>query len=175
MLATLGLLAVVSTGCYVWGRIDGKHLEKAKYDIERAATDAALAVHELALVKLRTDYMAHDRDLTHEYTTRIEAANKRNAVLAGQLRKYFADQASGGAVREAPASAGGDEGAGGVGSGDSEADNSSPVIEQLNNIIAACQRDAIRLNWWIERESLFEKVEADSGFWLEVEPAPPVE
>jgi hypothetical protein len=166
-LAVLVLVLGAGTAGFFYGAKYGTTKTTVKWNADISKMQEKFAERQLAVAKLQNDYDVVDWRLKYEYEPKLKAANQRADDLARQLRRFFKEDAARNVrVPAAPSPASGDDGASGDGSGDSPAGGG--VIEAINVVLAACQRDAIRLNWWIEREAALQKVEADGEIWLEV-------
>lgn len=127
-----GLL--LTGGAYLKGRTDGNEIAEA-----RAAKAMAVAVADK--LRIEEDWRKRERESENAARKKLEAVSARADDLASRLRNYWASIA----VPESPGTPTGSPGTGPVGS--NEGDIDSAVTRHL----AACEQDAIWLNWWIER------------------------
>lgn len=149
----VALVGVLSAGVagFFYGSKAGANRVQVKLDTERAAWEKSFTDQQLAVVKLENEYDVIDWRLKYEFKPKLAAAERRAADISRRLRDYYARDR---ALSAAPAPATGDDGAGENGSSIDEVDDA------YRSYNAACLDDAVRLNWWIERESTFQAVEA---------------
>lgn len=114
---------------------------QAKWDKERAIQKLAYEKQEQKVAALEDQRDLLNYRIERELTPRLAASDAYGRKLAARLRHYYAN---GGSVSAPPEATGDPFATGGVGIPPGEVD------ADLGAVISACQRDAIRLNGWIE-------------------------
>ena len=130
-LIAYGVIAAVVISAGIYGR--------AVYRKAQRVPELEQRVEQLSTqIENERTQAAKALEFGNEIQKRLDASRELNARLSSRLRRALAAELS--APAAGPAEPAGTSGDGGLPS----------VFDSVNRVLAACQRDAIRLNSWIE-------------------------
>ena len=124
----------------------GRDSVQAKWDAERAVQQAALDAATAETARIDAERVKLTEEIQNDLRPKLDATESANRDLARRLLNYSSRPRS--ALPEIPGSPGDTDSTSRIGSDESNPGNR--VGEALNNHLAACDRDAIRLNGFIQ-------------------------
>ena len=140
------ILAIVVTlvGVWYYGHLryrSGAESVHVAWTKEKAEQAKAYEARERAVAKLQNERDLLAYKVEHDLQPKLAATSRRADDLARRLREHYARPVT---LPEAPGTSPEPDGTSGNRSGPDDLDRA------IGNVLGACQRDAIRLNAWIE-------------------------